>query len=446
MFIDELKGNLYQMRDISRELNIFYNHHKYFDHLKDQKIPTGSNLEKNLLEEAIASLNNQLRILNNSIQGIIEGISIDKKITDKTIESRDLTKIQYSTADESTVLLVISQKDKNEFLENLNRSRLSINKLRKGYSTEPTGIRKSNLYAKSANFLFRNISNKLLTKGYFKNLNRDLRKINSRFVTVTYVSIIFFTSLSFFISSIFLFTLLLFFNFSLTYPFISFTEEIILIRAIKLFWILIAFPVISGFLVFIYPSSEARNLGFRINQELPFVTIHMSAIASSGVEPDKIFEIILKSEEYKYTRIEFKKLTNLVNFHGEDIVSALLKISSSSPSDKLRELLNGLAITTKIGGDLHMYLDKHAESMLFDYKLEREKYIRISETFMDIYISIAIATPMILLMLFIIIGSTGLTGGLFNLSLNVLSLLLIMIIVLLNLFFLLLLGLKQPSL
>ena len=445
MFIDELKGNLNQMRDISRELNIFYNHLRYFDHLKEQKIPAEGSLEKNLLQEAAISLNNQLRILNNSIPGIIGGIIIDKKISGKISESKNLTKIQYNTADESRISLVISEKDKNEFLENLNRSRLSINKLKKEYSAEPAGIRKSNLYAKFANFFFRNISNKLLSKGYFKNLNLDLRKINSRFVTVTYVSIIFFTSLLLSISSIFLFALLMFFNFSFAYPFISQSEEIILLRAIKFFWILIAFPLIGGFLVVIYPSSEARNLGFRINQELPFVTIHMSAIASSGVEPDKIFEIILKGEEYKYTRIEFKKLTNLVNFQGEDIVSALLKISYSSPSDKLRELLNGLAITTKTGGDLHMFLDKHAENMLFDYKLEREKYIRISETFMDIYISIAIAAPMILLMLFIIIGSTGLTGGIFNLSLNVLSILLILIIVFLNLFFLLLLGLKQPS-
>ena len=83
--------------------------------------------------------------------------------------------------------------------------------------------------------------------------------------------------------------------------------------------------------------------------------------------------------------------------------------------------------------------------MLFDYKLEREKNNKISETFMDIYISVAIAAPMILLMIFVIIGSTGLMGNLFNLSTEALSILLILSIVILNIFFLVFLRMKQPT-
>jgi archaellum biogenesis protein FlaJ (TadC family) len=158
-----------------------------------------------------------------------------------------------------------------------------------------------------------------------------------------------------------------------------------------------------------------------------------------------MFEIILKGDEYKYTGVEFKKLMNLVNFHGEDIVSALRKISMSTSSSRLKELLNGFAVAINTGGNLHQFLNKHSENLLFDYKLEREKYTKISETFMDIYISVAIAAPMILLMIFVIIGGTGLSGGIFNLSTNLLSLLLITIIIFINVFFIAFLRLKQPT-
>ena len=102
---------------------------------------------------------------------------------------------------------------------------------------------------------------------------------------------------------------------------------------------------------------------------------------------------------------------------------------------KLKELLDGLAASITSGGDMRQFLNQHAETMLFDYRLERERYNKVSETFMDIYISVAIAAPMILLMIFVIIGSTGLIGNFLNLSIDVLSFILIMIVVLINIFF-----------
>ena len=170
----------------------------------------------------------------------------------------------------------------------------------------------------------------------------------------------------------------------------------------------------------------------------------MSAIATSGVEPISIFRIILKTKEYKYSSVEFRKLLNLINFHGKDFVGALKETSRTCPSDKMKVLLDGLATTITSGGNLHQYLDKHSESLLFDYKLEREKYTKTSETFMDIYISIVIAAPMIFLMLFVIMGSTGSLVGYLGLSVDALSALIILGIVFINIAFLVFLKLKQP--
>ena len=55
-----------------------------------------------------------------------------------------------------------------------------------------------------------------------------------------------------------------------------------------------------------------------------------------------------------------------------------------------------------------IFFEKRAETFLFDYKLEREKYTRIAETFMDIYISVVIAAPLILMLLLMMIRISGL--------------------------------------
>jgi len=447
---DELKENLRQMKEIVRELHTFSQQYDSIGNFEYSSNIEVDRREKGLLKEVIVFLTNQLKILNKALPGLMDRIGLYKGLASKeeTKQSggEDLTKIRYQSEEGGDISLVISVKDKSRFLENLSKSRFSIQKLKKRYSVEKTHTiyKKASSYARISNKFFRKFSNELIAMGYFNKLNRYLRKINSRYVAGTYVSMMLFSGLLVLGFSLVLFAILMFINISFIFPFASVAEDALYSRMIKYIWLVPGLPIVTLFLFYIFPSSEAKNLGKRIDQELPFVTIHMSAIASSGVEPISIFKIILKGDDYKYTNIEFKKLMNLINFHGESTANALRKISISTPSQKLKSLLNGLAVTITSGGELSAFLNQHAETMLFDYKLEREKNNKISETFMDIYISVAIAAPMILLMIFVIIGSTGLMGNLFNLSTQALSLLLILAIVILNFFFLLFLRIKQP--
>lgn len=454
MGIEELKENIGQMHEIVKELYIFTNQMEIIKKLELRGGVLINNEEKRLLEEIIDSLKNQLRILNSSIPNLASGIGFFKKLDEKKsdpLPKEKLVKIEFIPFQaKEKVTLTITDNDKKEFLENLSKSNLSINKLKKKYSPERTynfDAGKPNLYAKISNHFFRDLSNKFVSNGYFNKLNKDLRMMNSPFVLGSYVSMLFFTIFLSFIISVIIFVFLLFFDISLT------TFEIkdiaagdsIILRAVKFAWIIIILPAIVGLVMYVYPSTESSSYGKKIDQELPFVAIHMSAIATSGVEPISIFKIILKSEEYKYSNVEFRKIINLINFHGKDLVTALRETSSSCPSGKLKVMLDGISTTITSGGDLHEYLDKHSESLLFDYKLEREKNTKTSETFMDIYISIAIAAPMIFLMLFVIMGSTGSFIGTLGLSVDTLSVMLIMGIVGINIVFLMFLRMQQPA-
>jgi Flp pilus assembly protein TadB len=448
MSFDALKSDMKQMKEIIREIYVFTSQ---LDNIKN--LETGSNIvinakEKKLLNETILSLTNELRILNNSLPKLVHRIGFFKQLAPgEMVEKEKLIQMEYQPRDaKEKVSVTIEGKDKKEFVENLSKGGMSKEELKKEYSSAKpaSDFVKPNAYAKISNRFFRYYSNRLIVRGYFGELNEDLRRINSPFILGTYVSMILFAAFISFIASIFVFGILLFFNVSPLFPFISFAAEPIILRAVKFFWVLLAFPLIPGVLMYYYPSSEGKNIGKKIDHELPFVTIHMSAIATSGVEPLSIFKIILKSAEYKYVNIEFRKLMNLINFHGKDLVSALKMTAKTSPSQRLADLLDGLSTTITSGGDISDFLNNHAETLLFDYKLEREKYTKASETFMDIYISIAIAAPMILLMLFVIMGSTGLLINFIGLGTDVLSMLIIIAIAFLNIGFLIFLKFKQP--
>ena len=253
-----------------------------------------------------------------------------------------------------------------------------------------------------------------------------MRKITSPIIISSYLSLMLFCICLAFVFAILIAMFLLFFKASI----------------VAVLLVVFLIPIIIFISFYIYPSSARKSLEKNINQELPFLTIYMSAIATSGIEPSKIFSIIAVSNDYPFTRREIKKLINYINFYGYDLVSALRQMAKNSPSERLALLFDGLSTTITSGGELTAFLNKHSETLLFDYRLEREKYTQVAETFMDIYISVVIAAPMMLMMLFVLMSVTGFNSFL---TTQVLSVLMILIIALINIGFILFLNIKQPK-
>jgi flagellar protein FlaJ len=199
-------------------------------------------------------------------------------------------------------------------------------------------------------------------------------------------------------------------------------------------------PVLTFVIMYMYPSTEKSSAGNRIDEELPFATIHMSAISGSMIDPSKIFDIIITTHEYPLLEKEFKKIINEINLYGYDLVSALRNSAYNTPSRKLSELLNGLATTINSGGYLPEFFDKRSQTLLFENRLEQEKKNKGAETFMDIYISLVIAAPMILMILLMMMKISGLG---ISMSTQMITIIMVVAVTMINLMFLAFLQLKK---
>ena len=259
--------------------------------------------------------------------------------------------------------------------------------------------------------------------------------------TASYISIILFSTFLSIIASVFIIIFFLFFNIGANLPIISLTSKGIGERLIKTFWILFIIPLGTFVFVYFYPSLEKKSLGSKINKELPFATIHMSAISGSLVEPSNIFKIIITTRDYPHLQREFTKLINQINVYGYDLATALRNVAFNSPSTKLAELFNGLATTINSGGDLPTFFEKRAETLLFEHRIEKEKETKSAETFMDIYISVVIAAPMILMLLLMMMSISGLSW----LSPSMITVIMILGVSITNIVFITFLHLKGSS-
>lgn len=391
------------------------------------------NEEQNMMSSHADSLRKELNKLNNSISDKIKSIGVPKPLPKKS-EANAETKNQKPKKQgmKNKVKNVISALEKNT-LKRLGKKEKKVEKKKE---------KKPSKYVSISNKYFSGISQFFINKGMFGSLEKDLIKANMKFLPKSYVSVALFTTLLSAVAAFLIFLFLMFFNLVVTPPFIVFREESMGLRFLKTFWILIVIPIGTLVFTYFYPAMEKRSIEGKIDRELPFATINMSAISGSMIEPSQIFSIIIETKEYPNVEKEFSKIINGINVLGHDLVTSLRNGAFSSPSKKLSDLFNGLATTINSGGDLRKFFSERSERLLFEYNLEKEKSTRTAETFMDIYISVVIAAPMILMLLLMMMQISGIGIAL---STGMITLIMVLGVISVNIMFLTFLHLKQSN-
>lgn len=428
--IGEIRNNIINELAIAHELEVLIG-----------RAQRASLEEQRILQDAMNSLRERIRLLNRSVGTLLSSLSAVKKLPGKEKH----TGVERVSMEGAPIPLALRSTDKEKYLQELSISEKLLSKLRHHTEIEDKGeeYKRPNSYVQLANKFFLRRSTQWIENGGFKNLNIELRKANLNILTASYVSTMVLSILLAFIGGLILTIFFLLVSVSPEVPFISLVTEGYFARLTKVFWFTPLVPLFVFAFFYLYPSVERKSLARQIDSELPFVVIHMGSIAGSGVEPTQIFKIVGLSRDYKHTRGEIRKLLNQVNVYGYDLITALKNISRLTPSSRLAEVFNGLATTISSGGDLKTFFEKRAESLLLQYRIEREKFAKVAETFMDLYISVVIAAPMILLLLLIMISVSGINVG--GLQPSQMTALILVVVAAVNVIFLWVITLRQPS-
>jgi flagellar protein FlaJ len=409
MEAESLKSNVEKEKKIISELILFSQEYENSDS-EDGKL---------FYKNAAMSLLGQMIVLNDAIPSILARVSsifslpAEKK---PEIKARNEIPQQFKFGERISTeqgMLVVSKGDKDTLLESLKIEKEALEKVRKDVSRRKEekpqimeSFRKPSAYVALSNKFFGNSAASLTKNPFFSSLDGDLKKANMLYLLSSYISIILFTTFLVFICSVGIAVAIALLASKTNLAFALFRNIMISLAA----------PVAAFFIAYAYPSSEASSLRDKIDNEIPFGIMHMSAIAGSGIEPSKIFKIIAMSKEYENLGKEIRKILNEINVYGYDLTTALQSVSKTTSSKKLSDLLNGMATTTSTGGDLQAYLEKRASDAMTDYRLERRKYAAMAATYADIYTGLLIAAPLIFMLLLVIINTMGGTVGGFQTS------------------------------
>lgn len=340
--------------------------------------------------------------------------------------SKKVVRMSYvSPSSKEKKFITINKEDRAEFLKKLKLSEDALEGIKKIEAKKIGGVdMRVNPYITFSSKHFRKYSDQWSNQ--FSDVSRDLKSANIPILMSSYLSMAIMTTCIATVLGMTIFLVLLLFSLSnWIYFFLPFG---------------FAGLAMAGF--YLYPSSEASAVEKSISYELPFSTIHMSAIAGSNITPVKIFKIIATSSEYPNIGAEMRKVVTQIEVYGFDMVTSLKNVAKTTSNKKLSELFSGLATNIASGGALKNYLEKKSESFLVDYRLERQKYSALAGTFMDVYISLLIAAPLVLMMMFIVMNVAGLGMG--GLSIGMLMGIVIGGLAITNVIFIVILNMKQP--
>jgi flagellar protein FlaJ len=160
---------------------------------------------------------------------------------------------------------------------------------------------------------------------------------------------------------------------------------------------------------YVYPLYRADKLKRELEDELPFTTGYMAILASAGVSPERIFYSVSNVTVPLAISAEAGDIVRNVTLFGADIISALEQTSKCTPSERLRETLEGFISTIHSGGNLAAYLREKSGQYMNLKRISLQKFSDTLSILSEFYVAILVTGPLLLVIMLAVMAMLG--GG-----------------------------------
>ena len=250
---------------------------------------------------------------------------------------------------------------------------------------------------------------------YFEGIKPDLQKANLSISLTEYVYIM--------VMSILLI-------FAVEFPLIVIITSLLFGVAplAFIFSITITIFILLGvfFIFYTYPSYISGARKKRIDIALPFVATYMATVASSGAPPQTMFKVLGRFKEYGEIAKEAEKIDRDVEAFGMDVVSAMRKTASRTPSADFKELLWGLDTVISTGGNIGNYLHGKSRSFMQEHRRRLEQFSQTLSLLIEIYLTIILVGSIFFVIMTALMSIFG--GGDMSLLISFLQFIVIFIV------------------
>ncbi|MDT7858550.1 MAG: type II secretion system F family protein [Candidatus Aenigmarchaeota archaeon] len=229
------------------------------------------------------------------------------------------------------------------------------------------------MFSRYAFRLFGDLAKKI--EPYFPFLKEELKRADLKISPQEYLANALFASLITFM------LILPVVSFSISFTFGSF-----LFGYLTSITLTIILPIIVFIIYLNYPKRIIKNREKEIDKYLPFSSLYLSSILSSGLPLHKAIKTYTEFSQHEAIYEEIKKIVNDIEFFGLDIETALERAINRTPSRKFREFLYGILATMRSGGNIYTFVKERTTDFFIEYRRKLSEFSHSMTIYTEIYL------------------------------------------------------------
>jgi flagellar protein FlaJ len=180
---------------------------------------------------------------------------------------------------------------------------------------------------------------------------------------------------------------------------------------LRLILLLLPVPAVAGAMMYllanVLPDLRAATRARDINAKLPYALNYLATMAAAGATPEQVFANLAKQPIYGSVAHEAAWITRDVNLLGADIVTALVRASERSSSEKWQDLLQGAITGLTSGGDLKTYFATKADQYTFENRQDQKRFLEGLGVLAESFVTVVVAAPLFLIVILSVMTSLG---------------------------------------
>lgn len=154
------------------------------------------------------------------------------------------------------------------------------------------------------------------------------------------------------------------------------------------------------YLVFIlYPGIEAGNRRRNIDASLPYAINYITSMSTAGITPAEVFRLLGSSTIYGQSAVEARYISREIDIFGRDLIDALRLVSSSTPSARMKEFLQGTMASVASGGNITDYFRTKAEQYALENRQTQKMFLETLALVSESYVTAMVAGTLFLIIL-----------------------------------------------
>jgi len=162
---------------------------------------------------------------------------------------------------------------------------------------------------------------------------------------------------------------------------------------------LLIFGGITYLIFLLYPGIRAGERRRNIDATLPYAINYVTAMSSAGITPDEVFRLLGQSRIYGESAVEARYVARETDFFGKDLLDALRSVSQATPSERMREFLQGAVASISSGSNLTEYFRAKARQYTLENNQQQKTFLETLGLIAESYVTAMVAGMLFLIIL-----------------------------------------------